>query len=152
MHICPFPNYGICEVLDTTLSLYGDNSEIKVPDSKTLWDHSITFAKSLITHYKDKKGFNIGFYPDETGKPVYRFTDNFELGCCGQNVLFAHMLIEDHIRFGHKDSLYETLEILDTRIASCTAKSELLAAQLADFEHLDTAITDTCIWVTADMS
>jgi hypothetical protein len=54
------------------------------------------------------------------------------------------MLIEDYIRFGHKDSLDTALEILDTRASLCTASSGLLAAQLRDFENLDAAAADTC--------
>ncbi|MBO5670611.1 MAG: hypothetical protein J6S41_03595, partial [Clostridia bacterium] len=68
----------------------------------------------------------------------------FELAWCGQNILFCRMLIEDYIRFGHKDSLEDALEILDTRVSLCTAKSGLLAAQLRDYENLDAASADTC--------
>lgn len=137
-------NYGVCDVLDQALVLYGDNSEIVVPEKQKLWDNSIIFAKSLISEYKGKKGFIIGFLPDGKGGFAYRGDPCFELGWCGQNILFARMLIEDYIRFGHKDSLDSALEILDTRVALCTAKSGLLAAQLRDYENLDKAAADTC--------
>ena len=137
-------NYGICDVLDTALSLYGDNSALAVPDNKDLWDRSIVFAKSLITDYNGKKGFIIGFLPDGSGGFAYRGDRCFELAWCGQNILFCRMLIEDYIRFGHKDSLEDALEILDTRVSLCTAKSGLLAAQLRDYENLDAASADTC--------
>lgn len=137
-------HYGICEVLDTALALFGDNSDLKVPEKKDLWDRSITFAKSLITDYNGKKGFIIGFLPDGNGGFAYRGDRCFELAWCGQNILFSRMLIEDYIRFGHKDSLDEALEILDTRVALCTAKSGLLASQLRDYENLDAAAADTC--------
>ena len=137
-------NYGICDVLDAAIKLYGDNSELATPTNKELWDRSIIFAKSLITHYKDKKGLIIGFSPDSNGKFVYRGDSCFELAWCGQNILFSRMLIEDYIRFGHKDSLDEAIEILDTRTSLCTAKSGLLASQLRDYENLDAASADTC--------
>lgn len=137
-------NYGICDVLDAALDLYGDNSALAIPTNKELWDRSITFAKSLITDYNGKKGFIIGFLPDGNGGFAYRGDRCFELAWCGQNILFSRMLIEDYIRFGHKDSLDDALEILDTRVALCTAKSGLLAAQLRDYENLDAATADTC--------
>lgn len=137
-------NYGICDVLDTALTLYGDNSALSTPTNKDLWDRSITFAKSLITDYNGKKGFIIGFLPDGNGGFAYRGDRCFELAWCGQNILFSRMLIEDYIRFGHKDSLDDALEILDTRVSLCTAKSGLLAAQLRDYENLDAATADTC--------
>ena len=137
-------NYGICDVLDTALSLYGNNENINSPTNKELWDRSIIFAKSLISDYKGNKGFIIGFLPDGNGGFSYRVDNCFELAWCGQNILFSRMLIEDYIRFGHKDSLDDALEILDTRVAICTAKSGLLAAQLRDFENFDAAAADTC--------
>ncbi len=138
-------NYGICDVLDSALALYGNNDHIDCPTQKQLWDRSITFAKSLVSDYKGKKGFTIGFLPDgEGGFSFYRGDACFELAWCGQNVLLSRMLIEDYIRFGNKDSLDIALEILDTRVSLCTAKSGLLAAQLRDFENLDGAVADTC--------
>ena len=137
-------NYGICDVLDSALELYGDNDNIECPTNKQLWDRSITFAKSLLSDYKGNKGFIIGFLPDGNGGFYYRGDNCFELAWCGQNILFSRMLIEDYIRFGHKDSLDTALEILDTRASLCTAKSGLLAAQLRDFENLDGAAADTC--------
>lgn len=137
-------NYGICDVLDAALELYGDNSNIACPTNRELWDRSITFAKSLITDYKGNKGFIIGFLPDGNGGFSYRKDNCFELAWCGQNILFSRMLIEDYIRFGHKESLDEALEILDTRVSLCTARSGLLASQLRHFEDLDAATADTC--------
>jgi hypothetical protein len=137
-------NYGICDVLDSALSLYGDNSNIDTPTKRELWERSIVFAKSLISDYKGKKGFIIGFLPDADRRFFYRKDNCFELAWCGQNILFSRMLIEDYIRFGNKESLDEAIEILDTRVALCTASSGLLAAQLRDFENLDVAAADTC--------
>jgi hypothetical protein len=86
----------------------------------------------------------IGFLPDGTGEFVYRGDHCFELGWCGQNVLLSRMLIEDYLRRGNRDSLESALEILDTRVKYCTAKSGLLAAQLRDYADLDSAVSDTC--------
>jgi len=137
-------NYGICDVLDSALALYGDNSTLQVPEARAVWDRSVVFAKSLISEYDGHKGFIIGFLPDGKGGFQYRGDQCFELAWCGQNVLFSRMLIEDYIRFGHKDSLDLALEILDTRAALGTAESGLLAAQLRDYRNLDGAAADTC--------
>ena len=137
-------NYGICDVLDAALTIFGDNSDLTVPANRTVWDNSITFAKSLITELDGKKGFIIGFLPDGNGGFAYRGDRCFELAWCGQNILFSRMLVEDYIRFGHRDSLDAALEILDTRTACCTAESGLLAAQLRDYVNLNGAAADTC--------
>lgn len=137
-------NFGICDVMDSALGLFGENIPLPEPDNKKIWDNSITFAKSLISHYKDKKGTIIGFLPDGNGGFSYRGDECFELAWCGQNILFCRMFIEDYIQNGCQNSLDEALEILDTRAAYCTAKNGLLAAQLKNFENLDAASADTC--------
>lgn len=137
-------NYGICQVLDHGLDLFGDNHDLQIPEEKEIWDRSIAFAKSLITDYKGKKGFIIGFCKDEQGDFVYRDDQCFELAWCGQNVLFSRMLVEDFIRYGHRDSLDDALEILDTRVTYCVAENGLLAAQLKDYEALKEHTADTC--------
>ncbi len=137
-------NYGVCAMLDSALEIFGDNSDLAVPERRDLWDHSITFAKSLITDYDGKKGFIIGFVPDGNGGFVYRGDRCFELAWCGQNILFCRMLVEDYIRFGHEDSLAAALEILDTRAEYCTANTGLLASQLRDYTNLEAAAADTC--------
>ena len=137
--------FGICDALDHALTIFGDNSDMTIPTNKQVWDRSITFAKSLISHYGDKKGFIIGWVPDGNGGFVYRSDNCFELAWCGQNILFSRLLVEDYIRFGHKDSLDLALEILDTRAECCTAPSGLLAAQLCDWcAPPDQAAADTC--------
>jgi len=137
-------NYGICEVLDRAIEIFGDNSNIVVPADNDIWNRSITFAKSLITDYKGKKGFIIGFVPDNNGDFSYRDDQCFELAWCGQNILLSRMLVEDYIRYGNGDSLSEALEILDTRVRNCTSESGLLASQLKHYENLNQHSTDTC--------
>ena len=136
--------FGICDTLDSALTLFGDPLPYAKPDREKIWERSICFAKSLVTDYKGKKGFIIGFLPDGNGGFVYRGDNCFELGWCGQNILFCRMLIEDHLRYRHPENLALALEILDTRAALCTAKNGLLAAQLKDFERMDEAVSDTC--------
>ncbi len=137
-------NYGICETLDNALEIFGDNFNIKTPADIDVWNRSIKFAKSLITDYKGKKGFIIGFLPDNKGGFSYRADQCFELAWCGQNVLLSRMLVEDYIRYGDRDSLNKALEILDTRVKNCTAKSGLLATQLSHYEKLNEHTADTC--------
>lgn len=138
-------NYGIADVMDRALELFGDNADLVVPEKKTVWDNSITFARSLVSDYKGKKGIYIGYRWDGEQKAfVFRGDINFELAWCGQNILFSRMFIEDYIQYGREDSLALALEILDTRAELCTAKSGLLAAQLRHFENLDEAAADTC--------
>ncbi|MBE6652286.1 MAG: hypothetical protein E7610_02585 [Ruminococcaceae bacterium] len=137
-------NFGVCGVLDDALGLFGDPVPYPDPDEEKIWNNSITFAKSLISDYKGKKGFNIGYIPDGNGGFKFRGDPTFELAWCGQNVLFCRMLIEDYIRNGREDSLRDALEILDIRAELCTAENGLLASQLRDFENLNEACADTC--------
>lgn len=147
MYLCVskprWENYGICDVLDAALTLCC-GSDPEVPTNREVWARSICFAKSLISEYEGKKGFIIGYLPDGAGGFAYRRDECFELAWCGQNILFCRMLVEDYIRYGHRDSLEQALEILDTRVESCTAASGLLAAQLRDYKDLNHACADTC--------
>lgn len=148
MYLCisrpRWKNFGICDTLDKALTILGKNCNPPTADKKKIWEDSITFAKSLITEYKGKKGFIIGFLPDGNGGFAYREDSCFELGWCGQNVLLSRMLIEDAIRNGHKENLELALEILDTRVKYCVAETGLLAAQLRDYENLMETASDTC--------
>lgn len=137
-------NYGICDALDQALEIFGDNSDLQIPEDKDVWDRSIIFAKSLIKDYKGKKAFHIGFLPNSKGGFSNRSDACFELAWCGQNVLLSRMLVEDYIRFGNRESLDTALEILDTRVECGVAENGLLAAQLRDFEDLNAASADTC--------
>ena len=137
-----WPNFGIAAVLDDALTLY-EKAGLPEPDRKRIWKDSITFAKSLITEYKGKNGFIIGYTLTERGFE-YRGDNCFELAWCGQNVLFCRMLIEDYRKTGCEESLRLALEILDTRVACCTAETGLMAGQLRDFENLPEAVVDTC--------
>lgn len=137
-------NYGICDVLDSALTVFGDNHYIKAPTDEDLWKRSIAFAKSLITDCEGKKGFIIGFLPNHEGGFSYRDDQCFELAWCGQNVLLSRMLIEDYIRCGNCNSLDEALEILDTRVKYGTSEKGLLATQLRHCHDLNRYTADTC--------
>ncbi|MBQ8140492.1 MAG: hypothetical protein IJ038_02215 [Clostridia bacterium] len=137
--------YGICKTLDIALELFEDGAGAKVPDKKEIWDNSISFAKSLITDYKGKKAFIIGFLPNGEGGFSYRSDDNhFELAWCGQNVLLSRMLIENYIINGDREGLDTALEILDTRVKYCTSENGLLASQLRFCDDLESSASDTC--------
>ena len=60
-------SYGVCDMLDSALEVFGDNSDLTVPGKRHIWNWSIQFAKSLISDYDGKKGFIIGFLPDGNG-------------------------------------------------------------------------------------
>ncbi len=143
-----YPNFGIADTLDVALDLFHP-ALADAPDPDALWNDGIAFARSLITHYEAadgtrKKGFIIGWRPDATGEFAYRGDDCFELGWCGQNIMLARMLIEDYRRSGNRQNLDDALEIIDTRIAACTAPSGLIAAQLKHCDDLLHASADAC--------
>ena len=137
--------YGICKTLDTAISLFDDGRELTAHNGKNIWDASIKFARSLITDYKGKKGFIIGFRLNDEGVFAHSTSDNFfELAWCGQNVLLSRMLIEDYIINGDASSLNEALEILDTRVKYCVSDNGLLASQLKHSDNMQEGISDTC--------
>lgn len=137
-------NYGICETLDRYLELPDSNIENNEICDSELWKNSISFAKSLITDYKGKKGFIIGFLPNEKGGFEHRKDNCFELAWCGQNILLSRMFIDDFRFFGNKESLNTALEILDTRVECCVAENGLFSSQLSHFENLTDHSADTC--------
>ena len=137
-------NYGICQTLDVALRLFNGKMPV-IPDPMDIWNRSIAFARSLLTYYKDKRGFIIGFLPNSEGGFSYRDDDQyFELAWCGQNVLLSRMFIKDYILNGDSQKLQDAFEVLDTRIKYCTSGSGLVAAQLKHSDNLETQASDTC--------
>ena len=65
-------------------------------------------------------------------------------GWCGQNALFARMLLEDYRRTGNRDSLSQGVEILDNWAERAPAASGLLCVQMRDTFRKGEASSDTC--------
>ncbi len=136
-------NFGVAGLLDEVLDMTEDVYDNKL-DYKKIWNYSISFAKSLITDCKGKKGFIIGYLPDEKGCFKYREDEHFQLAWCGQNAMFCRMLIADYVKYGNNESLETAIEIMDNWIDNCVADSGLMAVQLQDYPKLNEASADVC--------
>ena len=136
-------HYGVAKLLDVALTLFPTESAM-MTEARAVWDYSIRFAKSLLTEYHGKKGFIIGFLPNDEGGFSYRDDHYFELAWCGQNVLLSRMLIKDYMISGNRESLDCAIEVLDTRVKYCVSSQGLLASQLKDYEHLNESVSDVC--------
>lgn len=137
-------NFGICDTLDKSLSLFPNIEPKNLPDDLQVWDHSIKFAEGLIRSHHGMRGFHIGLLPDGAGGFQYRGDDCYELAWCGQNVLLCRMFIEDYIRNGDREKLDTALEILDARVENCISSCGLIASQLRDSTALESTSSDTC--------
>lgn len=136
-------NFGMAGLLDTFPKLFGLSTKAAHPQNK-IWQYGIGYAKHLITDCRGVKAFIIGTQPDAKGVFQYREDECFELGWCGQNALFARMLLEDYRKNGDEDSLQQGVEILDNWAKRAPAESGLLCVQMRDTFQKETAVSDTC--------
>ncbi len=136
-------NFGVAGLLDEVLEMT-ENNYAKQPEYEKIWRDGIAFAKGLITECKGKKGFIIGYLPDDKNGFEYREDRHFQLAWCGQNVMLCRMLISDYIKYGNKDSMETAIEIMDNWVGNCIGISGLMAVQLQDYPNLDKAKSDTC--------
>lgn len=101
--------FGMAGLEDAALELL-DHSVHEPLDDAELWQRSIAFAKSLMLDIDGHKLFSIGFSP-ENG--AFKAIPHFEFGWCGQNGMYARMLIRDYIKGGPKAHLDMALDVLD---------------------------------------
>lgn len=137
-------HFGITGLLDELLDSININCAL--PDSeetKKIWQHSVAFARSLITDCHGKKGFIIGLVPTENGY-VYRDDDCFELAWCGQNIMLSRLLIEDYVKFGHEENLHDGVEIVDNWVNGCVSSAGLISDQLRAHMDVEHGRTDIC--------
>lgn len=136
-------NFGMAALLDQYSVLFPLTTKAVHPQEK-IWEYGVGYAKRLITECKGVKSFIIGTLPGEDGLFHYRTDECFELGWCGQNALFARMLLEDYRRTGNRDSLSQGVEILDNWAERAPAASGLLCVQMRDTFRKGEASSDTC--------
>lgn len=136
-------NFGMAGLLDTFTHLFGLSSK-PTHSCQEIWQYAVGYAKHLITECRGVKAFIIGTLPNADGHFKYRGDECFELGWCGQNALFARMLLEDYRRNGDADSLRQGEEILDNWAQRATTETGLLCTQMRDTFQKETALSDTC--------
>lgn len=139
-------NYGICNTVEAALRFFPKPRPQALPTAREAWDRSIRFAKSLLTDYRGKRGFIIGFTPSDKTESgfAYRGDPYFELAWCGQNILFSRMFVKDYCLTKDPSRLEDALDVLDTRVAHCVAENGLLFSQLRYFENPTETASDTC--------
>jgi hypothetical protein len=84
----------------------------------------------------------IGCSPGEAGG--FEVRPHFEVGWCGQNALYARMLIRDWMRFGHRDSLDLAIDILDAWAEDAVTPTGLMAVHFEKKDTPEGALSDTC--------
>lgn len=117
------------------------------------WNLSLDFVKNCLYEHKDNKSLtNIGLLPNgrhdvkasATTKWECRKRGKYEIGWCGQNVLFANALIEDYLKSESTSSLEYARQILSTWVKGEDNGLPLFAANKFD-DNMELNASANCV-------
>lgn len=106
-----FRNFAVAQAEDAAMRLLHPALP-PVRDYEPLRRASLSFIDTLTSVREDGKLLAIGAGFNEEGKVVHY--PRYEIGWCGQNALFARLLMEECARTGDRHLLATATEILDT--------------------------------------
>lgn len=131
-------NYATANVQDVALELFKPEPPRTAAESQ-LRLAGIAYARTLLTDFDDGRMLIIGLSPQGDG---FRRNDHFEIGWCGQNALYARMMLREYQRTGDRSLYDDAVNILDTWLkARCP--SGLMYVHYEKRFSGDTAV-DTC--------
>ncbi len=107
---CPVRRYFAIFDIQNELMDFLDEPFLPELSQEVLWDLSIQFAETLWYPYKGTGLFIIGHMLTPDG---VRLRENFEIGWCGQNGMYAQMLIYDYIKTGNRRHLSMAMRCMD---------------------------------------
>lgn len=121
-----YKHYGIVDTLDRVLELMPFEKEASLSPEE-IWRCGISYARTLISTAPDGKKLScIGIRVDPATKTL-RYSHEFEIGWCGQNVLSCRMQILEYIQSGRAELLSDALEMLDNWVAKQADNGLILA-------------------------
>jgi len=144
-HGTPYwPNFGIANVEDIAMRcLRGGavDGAAGIPPEHA-WELGIAYAKRLLLPHEDKQLFCIGLAPE--GDDMFAPRAHFEIGWCGQNALFARMLMREYLRTGDHGSLNTAFAVLDAWAEHAVQVSGLTAVHYEKINLVNPPPVDTC--------
>ncbi len=109
-------NYAAANVQDAALELFQPEPP-RVADAAELRAAGIAYARQLLTEFDSGRLFAIGMSPEGAGFALRR---HFEIGWCGQNALYARMLLSEYARTGDRELYAQAVDVLDTWLRART--------------------------------
>lgn len=105
-----WPNYAAANVQDVALELFKPEPP-QIADEVELRTAGIAYARTLMTDFDSGRLLIIGLSPKGDG---FARNDHFEIGWCGQNALYARMMLREYQRTGEKALYDSAISVLDT--------------------------------------
>ena len=105
-----WPGFGMAGLENAALELLAHDVPEPLAEDE-LWRRGVAYARRLLTEIDGRRLFAIGLTPDEGGS--FSTVRHFEFGWCGQNGMYARMLICDYLAGGGREQLDAALEVLD---------------------------------------
>lgn len=132
-------NFGIAGLQNVAMELLHP-AHSAVPAPEEVWRLGILYARQLAQPYHGGRLFAIGFHWDEAAG---RFVPvpHFECGWCGQNLLYARMLLLNFQKDGDPSDLQLAEEVLRRWSEEAVLPSGLMRVH---FEKTDSTPVDTC--------
>ncbi|NLZ88429.1 MAG: hypothetical protein GX916_02900 [Clostridiales bacterium] len=106
-----WPNYGMADVLDIALEALQPAAFAPAITARKVWELGIAYAKRLAQPVRGRRLLCIGLTPE--GDSRFQERAHYEIGWCGQNALYARMLMLHHRQHGDPEALSLALDILD---------------------------------------
>lgn len=103
-------NYAAANVQDAVLDLFRPESP-EIAAEAELRSAGIAYARTLLTEFDSGLLFSIGLSPRGEG---FARNEHFEIGWCGQNALYARMMLREYQRTGDSALHDAAVRVLDT--------------------------------------
>lgn len=104
-------NFASANVQDIAIKYLKYTAELP-ENPEEIKNASFSFVDDLTTKIKEGTVLSIGFSPDENNS--FTKQNHFEIGWCGQNAMFARLMLEEYAENGDKHKLDTAVSILDT--------------------------------------
>lgn len=129
-----WPNFGMAGALEAAMAVLKPFDLPSMPFER-VWRLGLSFARRLVYNFQGGPLFCIGLDRND-----FQQLPHFELGWCGQNALFARMMLESFALDGDDSALALGLAVLDHWVRDARLENGLIKVH---FEKPDGAL-DVC--------
>ncbi|MCR5263285.1 MAG: hypothetical protein K6D94_05385, partial [Clostridiales bacterium] len=134
-------NYAAASVEDAALDLLGSPLSPRYTPEEVI-PLCVSFAKLLLRDVGERKMLCIGLSPDDENR--FRQVWGSEFGWCGQNGLYARLMLKRGTELGDRDLISTGAEILDAFSSEAVAPTGLIHTHYDRIVSGGSNIEDTC--------
>lgn len=136
------PRYGTANVENAALALLGGEPFVPRYTPEEVAALCCSFAKTLLRPMGKRTLFCIGYTPD--GETGFRQAEGSEFGWCGQNGMYARLMLRRGAETGDGELTAIGCGVLDAFSHEAVGKTGLIRAHYGSVLSGGTAVEDTC--------